>query len=129
VATSAINTELKFCRGINMSLLDDQIRNNEIRLVTAALYEVKIKDEEILRVLKKVCDLDREEAMQALQWEKFMYSPCRELYQYLILEKGYDAQAADVFIHNRARVALANNVELSKLSSAKMFDAINKANK
>ncbi|MHB1154965.1 MAG: hypothetical protein ACYC00_21890 [Eubacteriales bacterium] len=44
------------------SLEERQIRNNEIKLVTAALYEAKIKDDEILRVLMKVCNVDKEEA-------------------------------------------------------------------
>ena len=33
---------------------------------------------------------------------------------------------ADVFIHKKATRALADNRELSKLTPAKMFDAINK---
>lgn len=41
------------------SLEDRRARNNEIKLVTAALYEAKVKDEEILRVLMKVCNVDR----------------------------------------------------------------------
>lgn len=111
------------------SLEERRGRINNIKLVTAALYEAKVKNDEILRVLIKVCNIDREEAMSAVQNEKFMWSPCRELYQYLILEKGLNAHDADVFIHNRARVVLAGNAELSKLSPEKMFDAINKANK
>ena len=111
------------------SLEERLARGNEIKLVTAALYEAKVKDEEILRVLMKVCDADREEATNAFRNEKFMLYPCRELYQYLILEKGFEEHDADVFIHNEARRALAGNRELSKLSPAKMFDAINKANK
>jgi hypothetical protein len=111
------------------SLEERRGRINNIKLVTAALYEAKVKNDEILRVLMKVCNIDREEAMNAVQNEKFMWSPCRELYQYLILEKGLNAHDADVFIHNRARFALADNAELSKLSPEKLFDAINKANK
>ncbi len=111
------------------SLGEHQNRNNEIKLVTAALYDAKVKDDEILRVLMKVCDIDRERAMTAFQNEKFMHSPCRVLCQYLILEKGFDAHDADVFVHKYARPALARNAELSKLSSAKLFDDINKANK
>jgi len=76
-----------------------------------------------------VCDVDKE-AVNALRNEKLILSiSLQREYQYLILEKGYDEHDADVFVHNRARAALAGNVELSKLSSAKMFDAINKANK
>jgi hypothetical protein len=40
------------------SLEELQTRNNEIIFVTAALYEAKVKDDEILRVLMKVCDFD-----------------------------------------------------------------------
>ena len=72
------------------SLEDRRARNNEIKLVTAALYEAKVKDEEILRVLMKVCNADREEATNAFRNEKFMLYPCRALYQYLILEKGFE---------------------------------------
>ncbi|MEQ6390336.1 hypothetical protein RZN22_13565 [Bacillaceae bacterium S4-13-58] len=111
------------------SLEERRARSNEIKLVTAALYEAKVKDEEILRVLMKVCDADREEATNAFRNEKFILYPSRELYQYLILEKGLEEHDADVFIHNKARRALAGNRELSKLSPAKMFDAINKGNK
>ncbi|TDL31198.1 hypothetical protein E2R51_15550 [Jeotgalibacillus sp. S-D1] len=105
------------------------IGNVEIKLMTAALYEAKVKDDEILRVLMKVCDIDRERAMIAFQNEKFIYSPCEKLYQYLILEKGLDAYNANVFVRKHARAKLARNVELSKLSAAKLFDAIYKANK
>lgn len=111
------------------SLEERRDRSNDIKLVTAALYEAKVKDEEILRVLMKVCDADREEVTNAFRNEKFIFYPCRELYQYLILEKGFEEHDADVFIHNKAKPALAGNRELSKLSPAKLFDAINKANK
>ena len=113
-----------------MGSLEERLaRGNEIKLVTAALYEAKVKDEEILRVLMKVCDADREEATNAFRNEKFMLFPCRELYQYLILEKGFEEHDADVFVHKKAKRALADNRELSKLSPTKLFDAINKANK
>ena len=108
------------------SLEDRRARNNEIKLVTAALYEAKVKDEEILRVLMKVCNADREEAINAFRNEKFMLSPCRALYQYLILEQGFEEHDADVLIHNKTKLALAGNRELSKLSPAKLYDAINK---
>ncbi|WP_456274758.1 hypothetical protein [Bacillus sp. AK031] len=105
-----------------------QIRNNEIKLVTAALYEAKVKDEEVLRVLMKVCEIDRERAMSEFQNEKFLLDPCRKLRQYLLLQKGFDRNDTDVFIHT-AKKALARNPELRKLSPDKLFDAINKTNK
>ena len=111
------------------SLEERRAIRNEIKLVTATLYEAKVKDEEILRVLMKVCDADREEATNAFRNEKFMLYSCRELYQYLILEKGFEEHDADVFIHNKAKRVLADNRELSKLSPAKLFDSISKVNK
>jgi hypothetical protein len=110
------------------SIEERKNRNNEIRLVTAALYETKVKEDEILRILMKVCDIGRKEAINALQNEKFMLSPCRELNHYLTLVKGYNAHEADIFIKKHARSALAGDTELSKLSSAKLFEAINKTN-
>ncbi|WP_430787169.1 hypothetical protein VBD025_15735 [Virgibacillus flavescens] len=106
-----------------------QIRNDEIRLVTAALYEAKVKDDEILRVLMKECNIDRERAINAFQNEKFLMSPCKKLYHYLILEKGFNDHDADVFVRGRARSKLAENTELSTLPPAKLFDVINKADK
>ncbi|RFU70032.1 hypothetical protein [Bacillus sp. V59.32b] len=45
------------------SLEERRIRNNEIKLVTEALYEANVKDDEILRVLMKVCNVDKENAL------------------------------------------------------------------
>jgi hypothetical protein len=47
----------------------------------------------------------------------------------LNFEKAVDAHDADAFVHNCARATLAGNAELSRLSPAKLFDAINKADK
>lgn len=111
------------------SLAERRARSNERKLVTAALYEAKVKDDEIIRILMKVCDADRKQATDALRNEKFILCPSRELYQYMILEQGYEEHDADVFIHNKAIRALANNRGLSKLSPAKIFDEINKVDK
>jgi hypothetical protein len=55
-----------------------------------------------------------------------MLYPCRALYQYLIPEKGFEEHDADVIINSRAKRVLTSNRELSKLSPAKLYDAINK---
>lgn len=93
------------------------------RLV-AALYEAKVKDDEILRLLLKYGDMDEDEALLLLKNEKIVEAPCRNLYQYLILNVFADETEADKFIHNKARIALSNNIELSKLSPAKLYDEI-----
>ncbi|MBN2826556.1 MAG: hypothetical protein JXQ26_01105 [Tissierellales bacterium] len=112
---------------INIGSLEERrARLDDIRLVTAALYEAKVKDDEIIRVLMKVCETDKQEAINAIQNEKFMFSPCRELYQYLLLDKGFNENDADKFIHTKAKRALAKNTDLSKLSPSKLYDALNK---
>jgi len=114
---------------MNGALDESRARSNERKLVTEALYEAKVKDDEIIRILTKVCEVDNEEALKTLRNEKFILSPCRDLYQYLILEKGYDKRDADVLVHTKVKRALAGDTDLSKLSPAKLFDAINKANR
>lgn len=93
------------------------------RLV-AALYEAKVKDDEIITLLLKYGYMDEDEALMLLRNEKIVEAPCRNLYQYLILNKYTDEKEADKFIHNKARSALSNNMELSKLSPAKLYDEI-----
>ena len=110
------------------SLEERRIRINEIKQVTEALYEAKVKNDEILRVLMKVCNVDKERAINALRNEKYILSPCRELHQYLVLEKGFNDHDAEV-IRNRARSALASNTELSKLSPSKLLDTLNNDDK
>lgn len=91
------------------------------RLV-AALYEAGVKDDEIIRLLLKYGYMDEDEALMLLKSEKIVEAPCRNLYQYLIL--NVFADEADTFIHNKARIALSNNMELRKLSPAKLYDEI-----
>lgn len=93
------------------------------RLV-AALYEAGVKDDEIIRLLLKYGYMDEDEALMLLKSEKIVEAPCRNLYQYLILNVFADEAEADKFIHNKARIALSNNMELRKLSPAKLYDEI-----
>jgi hypothetical protein len=71
-------------RGMDMYLESSEgrrVRNNKRKLVTKVLYAAKVKDDEIIRILIKVCDVDKEDAINALCNEKFILSPCRELIQ------------------------------------------------
>lgn len=102
-------------------LEERQIENREKKTIVAALYEAKIEEKEILRLLKKYCNINEEEALNIFQKEKFIYAPCRELEQYLLLEKGYDYKTSDLFINKYAIRVLANNPELSKLTPAKLY--------
>lgn len=87
------------------------------------LYEAKVKDEEIFRLLEKYCNIDYEEALDILQNEKFINAPCRRLEQFLLLEKGYSPEAIDLFINKHVIRILAGNPELSKMTSDKLYAA------
>ena len=93
---------------------------------TAALFDAKVKDPEIIRILLKFFDIDRNEATDLLQNERFINAPCRNLEEYLICEKGYPEDEADYIINRYAKSLLASNTENSKLSPAKLFAEIEK---
>ena len=46
------------------------IKHREKKMAVAVLYEAKVKDDEILRILQKFCNIDNEEAVNVLQNEK-----------------------------------------------------------
>jgi len=104
------------------SLLEErQIGFREQSTIVATLYEAKIEGKEIIRLLKKYCNSNEEEALSIFKNEKFINVPCRELEQYLLLEKGYDYETAYSFINKNAIRVLYNNPELSKLTPAKLY--------
>ena len=105
------------------NLLNNYIMTlQEKRRIVAILYEAKIKEEEIINLLKKYCNIDYEEAINLLQNEKFIDAPCRKLEQFLILEKGYSYKDADVFINKYVINILTKNTELSKITPIKLYD-------
>ena len=93
---------------------------------TAALFDAKVKDPEIIRILLKFFDIDRDEATVLLQNERFVNAPCRYLEEYLICERGYPDDEADYIINRYAKRLLASNTENCKLSPAKLFAEIEK---
>ena len=107
------------------SLLNDrEIQKQEKETVVAVLYEAKVEEEEILRLLKKYCKVGGVEALNILQNEKFINSPCRKLENYLLLEKGYNYEEAD-FLNNRYAIhVLATNPELSKVTPNKLYSFV-----
>lgn len=94
------------------------------KTVVAALYEAKVKDNEIIRLLQKYCGVNQDEAINYLQNEKFILFPCRNLFDYLIIEQGMDKEEADKLIHTKVRTLLANDTGLSKLTPAKLYEKI-----
>lgn len=102
------------------------VTRREKLYTTAALFDAKVKDSEIIRILLKFFDIDRDEATILLQNERFINAPCRNLEEYLICEKGYPEDEVDFIINRYAKTVLASNTENSKLSPAKLFAEIEK---
>lgn len=102
-------------------LKEQPIEQREKRRIAAVLCETKIKKDEVLRLIKKYCYVDDEEAVYLFQNEKFINAPCRDLEQYLLLEMGYDYEEVDLFINKFVISMLANNPELSKLTSSELY--------
>ncbi len=105
---------------------EQTIEHREKKMAVAVLYEAKVKDDEIIRILQKFCNIDNEEAVDILQNEKIIEAPCRKLTQFLLLEKGFNADDADTFIHKYAKRKLASNTELCKLPPEKLYNEIQK---
>lgn len=100
------------------------VKYEKQRAVVAALCEAKVKDDEVLRLLKNYCDSTDEEAVNLLQCEKFIEAPCRTLFQNLVLDVGMSEREADDFIYLKAKVRLSKDTALSKLAPAKLYAAI-----
>ena len=105
-------------------LKEQPIEQREKRRIAAVLCETKIEKDEVLRLIKKYCYVDDEEAVYLFQNEKFINAPCRDLEQYLLLEMGYDYEEVDLFINKFVISMLANNPELSKLTSSELYKVV-----
>ena len=105
-------------------LKEQPIEQREKRRIAAVLCETKIKKDEVLRLIKKYCYVDDEETVYLFQNEKFINAPCRDLEQYLLLEMGYDYEEVDLFINKFVISMLANNPELSKLTSSELYKVV-----
>lgn len=66
-----------------------QEREAGISILTVALYELKIKDAEIVRLLQKYYGLRESEAQEQIRIERTINYPCRELESYLMSTKGF----------------------------------------
>jgi len=83
-----------------------QEREAGISILTAALYEAKIKDPEIIRLLQNYYGLRENEAQEQLRIEKTINHPCRELESYLMSEEAFSQQDAQDYIIDHGTVDL-----------------------
>ena len=103
------------------SAVSDEYINGLYRM-TAALYEAKVDEDEIIRLIQKYYEITNSEAEEVIRIEKQILRPCRLLEEYLKREKGFTKERAVKYIisHN-TEVELQNNLELSKLDSKKLY--------
>lgn len=76
-------------------------QNEGIQITTAALYEAKVKDDSIIRMLQKFWGITDSEARERLRIEKTIEYPCRSVAEYLMSEEAMTKDEARDFIINR----------------------------
>ena len=91
----------------------------------AALYDAKVKDEEIIRLIQKYYGVTEREAQEQLRIEKTIEHPCRELQSYLMREEALSADEAREFIIRHGTVDLLRETRgLWKLSPKELLNKI-----
>lgn len=102
-----------------------QEREAGISILTAALYEAKIKDPEIIRLLQKYYGLRENEAQEQIRIEKTINHPCSELESYLMSEEALSQQEAQDYIIDHGTVDLLRQERgLWKLSPKELLRKI-----
>lgn len=74
-------------------------REAGISILTAALYESKTKDAEIVRLLQKYYGLRENEAQEQIRIERTINYPCRELESYLMSTEGLSQRGGSGLYH------------------------------
>lgn len=102
-----------------------QEREAGISILTAALYESKIKDAEIVRLLQKYYGLRENEAQEQIRIERTINYPCHELESYLMITEGLSQQEAQNYIIDHGTVDLLQQERgLWKLSPKELLKRI-----
>lgn len=76
-------------------------RFNGTVILTEALLEARVKDDEIIRLIQKYYFLSEEEAERLLISEKTVNLPCKELETYLVRSEGYTRDETIDFIFEK----------------------------
>ena len=102
-----------------------QEREAGISILTAALYESKTQDAEIVRLLQQYYGLRENEAQEQIRIERTINYPCRELESYLMSTEGLSQQEAQDYIINHGTVDLLRQERgLWKLSPKELLKRI-----
>jgi len=107
---------------------DEAVKNEKFNgavILTEALLESKIKDDEIIRLVKKYYFLSEEEAEELLTIEKTINLPCKELETYLVRSEGYTRDEAINYINEKGIPNYLREHKGSwKLSPGQLFSKI-----
>lgn len=96
-----------------------------ILITIAALYESKVKDDEIIRLVQKYYGITESDAQEKLRIEKTIEHPCRELQSYLMREEAFSAEEARNFIIEHGTVEMLRETRgLWKLSPKELCKRI-----
>lgn len=81
-------------------VIQEEIFNGAV-ILTEALLEAKIKDNEIIRLIQKYYILSEEEAEKLVISERTVNLPCKELESYLVRSEGFTRYEAINFIYEK----------------------------
>ena len=91
--------------------------------MTAALYEARVDDNEIIRLIQKYYEISFSDAEEVLRNEKWIMHPCRLLEEYLKREQGYSKQeAVNYIIYHNTENKLQEKPELSKYNGKELYN-------
>lgn len=76
----------------------DERDEQAISITTAALYEAKVKDDVIIRMLQKYWGLTESESREKLRIEKTVEYPCTAVAEYLMTNEAMTREEADNII-------------------------------
>lgn len=82
----------------------DAERDMGIMLTTSALYDAKVKDDVIIRMLQKYWSLTEADARERLRIEKTIQHPCVALADYLMNTEALTKEEADEYIFSHGVV-------------------------
>ncbi len=96
---------------------------NGLYRMTAALYEAKVDENEIIRLIQKYYEITNSEAEEALRIEKQIMCPCRLLEEYLKRENNFSKQEAVNYINYHNTVEkLQGNPKLARLKGKELYN-------
>ncbi len=83
--------------------------DHDIALTTSALYEAKVDDDMIIRLLQKYWNITEKDAYECLRVEKTIQHPCCAIAEYLMKHEAMTQEEADDIIINQGIIDYLRN--------------------